>query len=629
MRTAVGLLLIALVVAGFAVPSVRRAIRRFLQDSARQSAALLPAIERSRWRLLAVVLWFASVTSLAEVAYLTYGKAITKTRIIGFDYTWAIPAGYLLTFAPIALLALWPSSRTFAAVVFLSSFVSALAFLPIVVKGLYFWATVVLAAGLALQVMRIWRTHVWPASKLAMSGLPFAAIVLGVALVFAARPIAAERRALAELPAAPAGPNVVFIVLDTVRAKSLSLYGYSRPTSPSLDRFAQKGLVFDRAYATAPWTLPSHSSMFTGRFPHELFQSFLEALGSGYPTVAEILGRRGYLTTAFVANSFYGGAEYGLGRGFQHYDDSEKSPYTFFQRTSFGANLLKASKVTDRLSTHDNFGRRSAEEINAAFLKWVARAEPGRPFFAFLNYFDAHAPYLPPVPFATRFSSDFPSRHLGSQRLDTWGADDVTRFRDAYDEAIAYLDSQLEHLFRAIESTPRLEDTVVIITSDHGEQFGEHGLLDHSNSLYLPLLHVPLVIAGPGVGAGQRVEGPVSLRDVAVTILQLTGVTESDVPGESLLSRASTAADAGDPVLLAEAERTMKGAYPEFYPAQRGRVKSLISRDWQYIHNLADDRDELFDLRADPLGLNDRAAQEPARVKDLRSRLDALVKRQR
>ena len=626
MRTAAGLVLLALVVAGFAIPSVRRAIPRFLQDSARQSAALRPAIERSRWRLLIVVLWFASVTCLVEVAYLTYGKEITGTRIISFDYTWAIPAGYLLTFAPIALLALWPSSRTLAAVVFLCSFVSAQAFLPFVVKGMYYWATAILAAGLALQVMRMWRTHIWLASKLAMSALPCAAIVLGVALVFAARPIAAERRQLAELPPAPAGPNVVFIVLDTVRAKSLGLYGYDRPTSPALDQFAAKGLVFDRAYATAPWTLPSHSSMFTGRLPHELFQSFFETLGAKYPTVAEILSRRGYLTAAFVANNFYGGAEYGLGRGFQHYDDWEKTPFTVFARTSVGGGLVKASRITDRFSTHDNFGRRSAEEINTAFLKWVARAEAGRPFFAFLNYFDAHAPYLPPVPFATKFSSDRPSRHLGSQRLDLWGADDVTRFRDAYDEAIAYLDSQLEHLFRAIESTPRLRNTVVIVTSDHGEQFGEHGLLDHSNSLYLPLLHVPLVIAGPGVAGGQRVEEPVSLRDVAATILQLAGLTESNVPGQSLLSRSSASAEANDPILLAEAERTLRGAYPEFYPAQRGRVKSLISREWQYIHNLADDRDELFDLRADPSGLTDRAAQEPARVKDYRSQLNGILK---
>jgi arylsulfatase A-like enzyme len=199
-------------------------------------------------------------------------------------------------------------------------------------------------------------------------------------------------------------------------------------------------------------------------------------------------------------------------------------------------------------------------------------------------------------------------------------------FRDAYDEAIAYLDSELDALFGALASTPRLSNTIVIITSDHGEQFGEHRLLDHANSVYLSLLHVPLVIVGPGVPAGQRTPEPVSLRDIAATILDAAGVTGTTLPGQSLLSHAAASDTDSVSLLLAEVERTVKGAFPWWFPAQRGRVKSLISRDWQYIRNLADGREELFDLRADPFGLTDVAAREPARVNEYRLQLDGLIK---
>ncbi len=131
-------------------------------------------------------------------------------------------------------------------------------------------------------------------------------------------------------------------------------------------------------------------------------------------------------------------------------------------------------------------------------------------------------------------------------------------FRDAYDGAIAYLDSQLDALFRAIDSTPRLSNTIVIVTSDHGEQFGEHGLLDHVNSVYLSLLHVPLVIVGPGVAAGQRTAEPVSLRDVAATILDAAGVTGTTLPGQSLLSRAEASDTDNATILLSEVEKAIR-----------------------------------------------------------------------
>ena len=159
MRTAALLFVVLVIVAGFAVPGIRRGIGRFLRRSSEQSPAALSTIERSRWRLLTIVLWFASVTSLVEMAYRTYGKEITGYSIISSDYRWQVPAGYFLIFLPIALLALRPSRRALSAIVLLCSFVCTLAVLPIAFKGLYTWAAVMLSAGIALQVMRAWRAH--------------------------------------------------------------------------------------------------------------------------------------------------------------------------------------------------------------------------------------------------------------------------------------------------------------------------------------------------------------------------------------------------------------------------------------------------------------------------------------
>jgi arylsulfatase A-like enzyme len=131
-----------------------------------------------------------------------------------------------------------------------------------------------------------------------------------------------ESRAIAALPAPPAGaPNVLLIVLDTVRARSLGLYGYERATSPNLDRFAKNGVVFSHAFSASPWTLPSHGAMFTGRLPHELSGGWMTPIDGTYPTLAEALSSVGYLTAGFIANTTYCPAEFGLARGFSHYED--------------------------------------------------------------------------------------------------------------------------------------------------------------------------------------------------------------------------------------------------------------------------------------------------------------------
>ncbi|HXE57647.1 MAG TPA: sulfatase, partial [Gemmatimonadales bacterium] len=374
---------------------------------------------------------------------------------------------------------------------------------------------------------------------------PLAGLVLVLALGIEVASRVVERWRVARLPAPAAGaPNVLLLVLDTVRSMSLGLYGYERPTTPALEAWARRGVVFERAYATAPWTLPSHGSMFTGRWPHELSTGWSSPLDRTHPTLAEALARRGYATGGFVANLLYCSRQHGLARGFARYDDFPVSPGEVLVSSSLGRFLTNRSRVRRLVGYYDVLGRKSAAEINRAFLGWI-ESVGDRPFFAFLNYYDAHEPYLPPDSLARRFASGGVRRphriayqlHEASRSQRGAMTPEETRAeRDAYDAAIAHLDAEIDRLFRELDRRGVLQRTLVIVTSDHGEHFGEHGLFGHGHRLYRPALEVPLVLIFPGrVPAGQRVREPVSLRDLPATTLALLGDSSSHrFPGASL-----------------------------------------------------------------------------------------------
>lgn len=397
----------------------------------------------------------------------------------------------------------------------------------------------------------------------------------------------AERRAVRALPAASAeSPNILFLLLDTVRAASLGLYGYGRPTTPALERLAQRGVVFDRAIATAPWTLQSHASFFTGRLPHDLSPDFLTPLDGAHPTLAEVLRDHGYLTAGFAANHAYVSWETGLARGFIHYEDYRISAKQVLQSSELGQVL---SDWGSQLILRAN-DRSAAPVENAALLRWLPRAQSsGRPFFAFVNYLDAHLPYQTPWEWERRFATPGPGRHIV----------------DHYDAAVAYLDDAIGNLVAALEARGTLRNTVIIVSSDHGEQLGEHGLEDHGNSLYIQLLHVPLLVVGvPGgtVPAGTRVADPVSLRDLPATVLSLAGVPQSPIPGRSLqrfwTGGGGAAAGRADSVLVAEVARHPSGAHHPSWRNGRGPMTALFRAQDHYIKN-PDGREELFDYWLD------------------------------
>ncbi len=249
-------------------------------------------------------------------------------------------------------------------------------------------------------------------------------------------------------------------------------FGYSRPTTPRLARFAprlarcaQRGVRFRRASSPASWTLPSHASKFTGRWPREIAVNFLTPLGSDQPTLAEVLGSRGYLTGGFVGNYIYASRESGLDRGFSLIKDYAADLGGLLTSSAWGAGLLNSTTVRLRTGHLKWFGGREADQLNQDFMSRLSRKER-RPFFAFVNYFDAHGEYDPPALFDTVFrSSNRPRDNHFLKNGKLISREEARPELDAYDGAIAHFDGQVGSLLDSLDARGELRNTIVSITS--------------------------------------------------------------------------------------------------------------------------------------------------------------------
>jgi len=630
-------------------------------------------------RLLILAVWFGLLTGLAEVCALAIKRfVLRRTVALSWKVVWMGPLANVILFTLVGLILFlvarrWSKIVSLRVAIFVFAFLGYLSLL-VMIPRLHLSALLVLAAGLAMQTARIVGAH--PAQFHALAGRSLRALAIfrgrsqqhgrregeqgGATPVVSRRQILlstgttiaglavgvhgwqelAERRALGKLPpASPEAPNVLLIVLDTVRAQSLSLYGYARPTTPELERWAKRGVMFERAVSTAPWTLPSHASMFTGCLPYEHSADWSTPLDTTHPTLAEVLGAHGYLSAGFVANLIYCNYARGLNRGFIYYEDYPTSPGQVILSSSLGRAVASNNTLRNALGYHEVLNRKTAADVNTDFLRWLSH-QGRRPFFVFLNYMDAHEPYLPPGPFDVQFGHQRPRGHfwhspVDAGRMDKWkmSAQELQVERDAYDGAIAYLDHHLGRLFAGLEKGGVLEKTLVIITSDHGEEFGEHGLFGHGVSLYLPSLHVPLLISFPSrVPAGTRVREPVSLRDLPATVLDLLKLEgRPRFPGNSLVRHwngTSAPASLVTEPLLSEVNFAPNN--PEWYPVSKGNMKSLIAQPYHYIKN-GDGREELYDLEKDPFERHDLARAEEGRrtIERFRASLETMLARNR
>jgi len=459
-----------------------------------------------------------------------------------------------------------------------------------------------------------------------------AVVILGSAVI--ATVAVQERRALAGLPAADRNaPNVLLLILDTVRAQSTSLYGYARRTTPVLDALADSGVRFDRAFSTAPWTVPSHASIFTGRYPHELSADWVTPLDNADLTLAERFRDAGYVTGGFVGN-YMVSHEVGVARGFAHYEDFQRDVRQLAMSSSFTTWLLHWPRLRRAIHWYDHVNRRRADAVNAGLVRWL-RSRGTRPYFAFVNYFDAHEFYLPPPPFATMFGPDTARKnwHIGFSMPNGGIAfrsskaamkpHEVLAERDAYESALAYTDSRIGMLLDSLRAAGALENTIVVVTSDHGEHFGEHGAFNHGATLYPQVLHVPLLINARGrVPAGTRITDVVTLRDLAATIEHVAlGTTK--LPGTPLdvYWDADSTTRSTSPILSSRTFST-RDVMPD--SVRHGAWSAII--DDKLIIEFVGGRQpgtEVFDLRADSLATH---AIEPGNAPNVKVALDSAHK---
>lgn len=545
-------------------------------------------------------LWLGLLTGFAEVLVMglrlyVIGEFLTLSR----HAVWMAPLvdGLLFTLIAAALLLL---QRFFPRRITLSLLVGLLVTLGVIAvllpfRQIHMAASLLVAAGIGVQISRRAKGREAGLIRIARRSSTGFIVLTGL---LAAGILAREKlsdRAVARLAQPREGaPSILLIILDTVRARNLGLYGYSRPTTPELDRWAAGGMVFDRVISTTSWTLPSHASMFTGRFPIELATNWNTPLENGPATLAEVLAARGYATAGFVANYRYTGWETGLARGFAHYEDYRVTLGETLRSAALTSGVHKT--LASQLGLPPLRPRVDARDINHRFLTWLDRRAPTRPFFAFLNYLDAHDPYDP----SPGFQQTFAPGARGTRPRD---GEHVTE-ADArgemalYDAAIAYLDSAVGGLLRELDHRGLLANTLVVLTSDHGEEFAEHEIMGHAASLYRPSVEVPLVMSLAGRVPPGRVGEPVTLRNLAATILDLSENPDSRIPGRSLRRYwEDSTVGMGQDTLLSHIRALIN--QPEWWPASQGDMLSLVRGRYRYILNEGNGREELFDFEAD------------------------------
>ena len=374
-----------------------------------------------------------------------------------------------------------------------------------------------------------------------------------------------------------APPTVLLVTLDTTRADRVGVYDAAHGVTPRLDALAAGGLVFSQARATQPVTLPSHTSMLTGTYPsaHGVRDNGLFVVSPESLLVSEVLSARGFATGAFVG-SFVLAPRWGLDQGFDVYG------------TPPVRRLGQPLKGADR----------PADEVVTDALAWLDGVPAERPLLLWVHLFDAHFPYAPPEPFRSRYANP-------------------------YDGEVAFADAQFGRLLDGLDARGRKGPRLTIVAADHGEGLGEHGEAVHGVFVYDSTVRVPLVVAGDGVPTG-RVADPVSLADVAPTVLHWLGLPRTLMPAVRVPSLLATAAGRPDGDEGAGSERIVPvESWLPWYEHGWHPQRAVVWRE----HKLIDTRrPELYDLGADPGETRDRSAELP-RLRDelaqAQRRLDA------
>lgn len=404
---------------------------------------------------------------------------------------------------------------------------------------------------------------------------------------------------------ARAHPNLLLVIVDTLRADRLTLYGHSRPTSPAIDALAREGVRFDHAYVAAPWTQPSIASLLTGQYPrrHGLVR-MRQRLPEDALTLAEILRAEGWSTAAVVSNLLLGRV-FGFRQGFERYSEEEAR----------GHDYVSSVAVT----------RRAIDMLG----------ELERPFFLMVHYFDPHYAYMPHA--SVDFAAVSAGRLSGGERIEDLRQMDLDSeeqgfLRDVYDEELRFTDDAIADLLAAAADRKLFANTLIVVTADHGEEFLDRGWIGHTRTLYDELIRVPLVIRLPDDPSyrsldarGVTVMEAVSLVALPPTLLELMG---ADVPPgaefehRSLVPIMKGDADGVEPV-FAEVDfvPSLEAAAPA--TPKSARMRAIVVGSHKLIHDELAGRFELYDIERDPGERVDLAPRDDALVRELRAQLDA------
>ena len=387
------------------------------------------------------------------------------------------------------------------------------------------------------------------------------------------------------------GPNIILISIDALRADHLSCYGYHRNTSPNIDRLAREGTLFKNGFSQATWTIPSHASIFLSQYAwrHKL-DSPEKRLHSLPTMLAEILKNENYATAAFTGGVWIS-SRYGFDQGFEIYEDGIPG-----KQRHYGISFY-----IDKL------------------LSWLESVR-NKKFFLFIHTYDVHEPYNPPAPYFDLYTKGRceeikTSKGIMVKRLDALKLTpkEIDYIMAVYDGGINYFDDQLEKIFEKLDQLGIDKTTIIIITSDHGEAFREHGKLDHCHKPYIEEVHVPLIMKGPGIPGNRTYDNYVQLIDIVPTILEILNIPQrKEMQGRSILPLMNNC----------EIEERFT-TYSWGGSGPQGPV-SLRTRQWTYImkHN---GLDELYDRINDPKEQNNIIEKRPLIAQKLKEELEDFI----
>jgi arylsulfatase A-like enzyme len=542
------------------------------------------------WTVVSTALLMGLVLGLVEGSYLLAKLFLWRSPVTGLfgasaDMAWLAPLANAVVLGAVALLGLiltsrarWLSDRTDALVL-------GLAVLSLTQWSgrLHMWAGALVALGVAVRWDSGGRPGLATLRRVAPRwSVPALSLVLAFGIgmhAWARRSAAAEAPLPAGIEAAASGrPNVVLLVLDTERANSLALFTEGGVSAPATDGLAAGGVRFASAIAPSSWTLPSHASLFTGRAPPHLGAGRGEVLTLETETLAQAFANAGYETRGYAGNLHFLTPLHGLTPGFEAWDSTPLEVGTALS----SAWLVRQPVTVLRrvLGLHPYLIDRTATDVNRSIARWKERRADDRPFFVFVNYFDAHEPYVTESGGSLLSQWRGPINFLArGESADAYSAEEISELRAGYEAAITELDGGIGEVL-ALLASGDTSNTLVVVTSDHGEEFGGHGAMSHGHTLYQPALRVPLVMRLPGVlPAGLEVVEPVGIIDVAATLLDLAGVTGHSVGGRS----------------FAGALRSGAAMDPRIVFSETGDERSVVADSFHLIRH-ADGAEELYRL---------------------------------